>query len=134
MKKRVLIMVSLSALWILLATLEVFAAMGNPDAWLGTAATPEHYDVLRELILVQFFRQIYLPVIMALSAFFIWPRYGFNKLFKAVFGLFLIIRAIWLFASSVGFTAFKWLYGSVMVLIFIFLMRTGSENTKSEGV
>lgn len=127
-------MVSLCALWIVLATLEVFAAMGNPPAYLGAAATPEHYELFRELMLLQFFRQIYMPIIIALSAFFIWPRYGFNRLFKGVFGLFLIVRAAWLVTSGVGFPVFKWLYGLVMLAIFVFLMMTGREHTYAEGV
>lgn len=132
MKRRVVIMVGLAALWIVLATLEVFGAMGNPAAYLGDTATSEHYAVFRELVLIGFFRQIYLPIIMALSAFFLWPRYGFHRLFKGVFGLFLAVRAGWLMTSSLGFPVFKWLYGAVMLAIFVFLMRIGKERTSSE--
>lgn len=121
MTKKTLIILSLAAFWILLASAEIFSAAGRPEAFfrgadlsLLLAADPAF---AQKTLLIYFLRQIHLPVILGLSVFWLAPRYGISDLFKGVFTLFLAIQAFWIWTSGVGFPFFQVLYSGVIVAL-----------------
>ncbi len=120
-------LIALQGLIILLATVEIFWAFGDPERFLGELFTTElTAGDIQQVMLFHFFRQIYMPAILAISSFFMLPKTGVNKTYRWIWGLLLVMQIGLTFINGLHNPVFKW---SRIVLLFLtIVLLTASES------
>lgn len=117
-------LITLQGLIILLATVEIFWAFGDPSRFLGELySTDLTAGDIQQVMLFHFFRQIYVPGILALSSFFMLPKTGINKVYRWIWGLLLVLQIGLTFINGLHNPVFK---GLRILLLFLTIVLIAS--------